>query len=153
MASSGKSSSPVHLFDLPPSTTANLVQSADTFLFDLDGVIWAGQDLLPGVKEFLGMLKAQRKQGLNMLCPKLNATDAVLKDTIAAFFVSNNSMKSRDTYVKRFKELGLESPPKDHIYNSAYAAAAYLHENEFKGKAYVMGGRGITDELTELGEN
>eukprot|EP00211_Chloroparvula_japonica_P014695 CAMPEP_0119134096 /NCGR_PEP_ID=MMETSP1310-20130426/15535_1 /TAXON_ID=464262 /ORGANISM="Genus nov. species nov., Strain RCC2339" /LENGTH=255 /DNA_ID=CAMNT_0007124841 /DNA_START=133 /DNA_END=896 /DNA_ORIENTATION=+ len=96
----------------------------------MDGVVWAGQKLLPGVTEFLSALERHQK---------------------TAIFVTNNSTKSRKTYITKMVEKGLKAPPLSHVYCSSYAAAAYLDQQKFSGKAYVMGGAGIYEELAELG--
>jgi ribonucleotide monophosphatase NagD (HAD superfamily) len=56
--------------------------------FDKKGVIWRGNDLIPGAKEFLAYLRSLKKSIL---------------------FVSNNSTKSRLEYQEKFKKLGIEA--------------------------------------------
>ncbi|KGK34679.1 hypothetical protein JL09_g6172, partial [Pichia kudriavzevii] len=52
-----------------------ILDKYDTYLFDCDGVIWIGNELLPSVKETLELLQSKKK---NLI------------------FVSNNSTKARD---------------------------------------------------------
>lgn len=104
----------------------------DTFLFDCDGVIWHGNDMIPNVKSVLSQLVATGKR---------------------IMFVTNNSSKSRKTYLKKFEALGIDTTI-DHIFGSSYCAAYYM-ANDLKfpkdRKVYVFGSRGVTDELDEVG--
>ncbi len=40
---------------------ATFVDNFDTFLFDCDGVLWHGDDLVPGAVEVLSLLRARRE--------------------------------------------------------------------------------------------
>ena len=65
-------------------------------------------------------------------------------------FVTNNSTKSREGYLKKFLSLGLNISAQE-IYSSTYAAAAYLESKNFptdgSKKVYVIGEIGIMEEL------
>ena len=67
------------------------------------------------------------------------------------FFVTNNSTRSRDTYVQKFNSKGFKDVTKENILCSSYAAARYLALQNFKGKVYVIGEHGIYEELEEHG--
>ncbi|KAJ9121072.1 hypothetical protein QFC24_005053 [Naganishia onofrii] len=113
---------------------AALLDRFDTFLFDLDGVIWTGLVLVPGVADVLTML---RSKGKNIL------------------FVTNNSSKSRETYKKAFDGFGIQASV-DEIFGSAYASAIYLSQIlnfPVDKKVYVIGTKGIEDELKSVGIN
>lgn len=105
----------------------------DTFLFDCDGVIWLGGDLLPNVKETLDMLTNLGKQ---------------------LIFVTNNSTKSRVSYVKKFASFGI-SITKDQIFTSGYASSLYIRDylklTPGKDKIWVFGEGGIIEELNLMG--
>jgi len=109
----------------------------DTILFDCDGVLWRGATEIPGAKRTIQSLRALNKR---------------------LFFVTNNSTKSRIQYAKKFKEkLGL-TVNKDDIFPVSYASVAYLKSIGFhkrsraeRNKVYVVGMRGILDELKEAG--
>ena len=81
----------------------------EAFIFDCDGVIWRGDSLIEGVPETLSMLRRAGKK---------------------VIFVTNNSTKSRAGYKAKFTKLGLEVDAAE-IYSSSFAAAAYLHANNF----------------------
>uniref|UniRef100_A0A8R7UEZ2 phosphoglycolate phosphatase n=1 Tax=Triticum urartu TaxID=4572 RepID=A0A8R7UEZ2_TRIUA len=116
---------------LTADASRSLVGSVDAFLFDCDGVIWKGDELIQGVPETLELL---RKLGKKLV------------------FVTNNSRKSRRQYSKKFKTLGLEVPEEE-IFTSSFAAAMFLKLNNFspEKKVYVVGEDGILDELKLAG--
>ncbi|KAI8472644.1 MAG: HAD-like domain-containing protein [Monoraphidium minutum] len=99
------------------------------WVFDCDGTLWKGNELIPGVKEALQLLRDKGKQVL---------------------FVTNNSMKSRASFKTKFDDLGL-AVAQEEIYSSSYSAAAYLKSVGFTKKAYVLGERGIAEELAAAG--
>ena len=71
------------------------------------------------------------------------------------FFVTNNSTKSRKGYKAKFDGLGL-SIQSHEILSSSFAAAAYLSQTKFTEKnpgkkVYVIGEKGVTEELDEMG--
>lgn len=105
----------------------------DHLLFDCDGVLWLDEAAIPGVVDFVAWLQAQGK-------------------TLA--FVTNNSSKSRNTYVDKFKRLGFKNVEKSAIYPTCYSAALILRDllNLPQGsKVWVLGDEGIEQELTECG--
>jgi hypothetical protein len=87
--------------------TLKLMKNIDTFIFDLDGVIWRGDVLIDGVEETLNKLRLIGKR---------------------IFFVTNNSTKSRTGLVEKFSNLGLHINY-DEIFSSSFAASAYLEKN------------------------
>jgi phosphoglycolate phosphatase len=100
----------------------------DCIVMDCDGVIWQGDTLLPGARESIALLREQGKR---------------------LVFVTNNSNKSRKQYVYKFEQLGI-AVEKEEIFSAAFAAAAYLKTRKFAKKAFVVGGRGIVDELNDM---
>lgn len=81
---SSSSSSYKHL--TTPDQYESLVSEYDVFLFDCDGVLWSGDDLLPNVKSVLDKL---RKRGKEII------------------FVTNNASKSRKALMGKFDKLGI----------------------------------------------
>ncbi|EEQ37656.1 putative 4-nitrophenylphosphatase [Clavispora lusitaniae] len=110
-----------------------LFNAYDHFIFDCDGVIWLDDTLIPGVSEFLENL---RKNGKSYI------------------FVSNNSSRSRNSYVEKLEALGIPAVTKDLIYPTCYAAALVLKETlklPQHSKVWVLGDEGIEQELRECG--
>ena len=46
---------------------SSFIDSVDTFLFDMDGVLWHGNQLLDGVKECLAMIRSKVDLSLCLL--------------------------------------------------------------------------------------
>ncbi|WVY94640.1 hypothetical protein V8G54_033728 [Vigna mungo] len=126
VSSSAMSSQP-----LSPNNFKDLFDSVEAFLFDCDGVIWKGDELIQGVPQTLQMLRSKGKK---------------------LVFVTNNSWKSRSQYAQKFQSLGI-SVSQDEIFSSSFAAAMYLKAKDFpsQNKVYVIGGEGILEELQLAG--
>ena len=107
---------------------SRIASDVDCIVMDCDGVVWQGDTLLPGVRESIALLRESGKR---------------------LVFVTNNSNKSRREYVHKFEKLGI-SVEKEEVFSAAFAAAAYLKTQGMKKKAYVVGGRGVVDELNEM---
>ncbi|KAK9472541.1 HAD-like domain-containing protein [Dipodascopsis tothii] len=108
------------------------LDSYDNFLFDCDGVLWQGSELLPYVVETLDLLRSKGKK---------------------LIFVTNNSTKSRQAYTKKFKGLGIDVTAEE-IFGSSYSAAVYLKQVvKFPAdkKVLVLGESGVEEELASEG--
>ncbi|KXN72771.1 2-phosphoglycolate phosphatase [Conidiobolus coronatus NRRL 28638] len=104
----------------------------DTFLFDCDGVIWSGSNAIPQVPETINWLK----NTLNKQC----------------LFLTNNATKSRDSYLKKFSDIGILIS-KDEFFSSSYLAGVYLKnvlQLPSDKKVFVIGMEGIKEELNGL---
>ena len=101
-----------------------------TAIFDMDGVLYRGANLLPYARESLERL---RRAGW------------------AVYFATNNSTATRDDYLRRLGGLGLGGD-RDHIVTSAYATAHYLERREPRPKdVLVVGADGLRDEIRSVG--
>ncbi|RIB02303.1 2-phosphoglycolate phosphatase [Gigaspora rosea] len=117
-------SKPIKLCNI--SHYQSFIDKFDTFLLDCDGVLWRGNDIIPGfIFSFVYFI------GKKLL------------------FITNNSAKSRANYLEKFKKLNIEAY-EDEIFCSSYASAYYL-KNVLKfpkeKKIYIVGESGIADEL------
>ncbi len=99
------------------------------FICDMDGVIYHGNRLLPGAREFVDWLKAQGKKFL---------------------FLTNASERSPRELRQKMARLGIEVP-EEHFYTSALATASFLASQKPHGTAYVIGEAGLTNALYEVG--
>lgn len=111
---------------------AALLDKYDTLLFDCDGVIWEGNTVLPHVHETMAALRSLGKR---------------------LIFVTNNATKSRAENKIKFDTLGIHCTVEE-IFTSAYATAAYMKyilKFPEEKKVYVIGERGIEDELDSVG--
>lgn len=107
------------------STVRSRLMKLTTFIFDCDGVLWRGNEILPGVKLFFEDLRRERKN---------------------VFFVTNNTTKTREEYVKKLTSFGIEAKT-DEIFGAAFLAAYYFSQNLPKGKVYCCGNDAIATEL------
>lgn len=98
-------------------------------VFDLDGVIYRGEKLLPYVKETLKFLRNKNYK---------------------ISFLTNNSTKTRLQYKEKLNKFGIEVEISE-IMTSAYATALYFKEkNVKKANIFIVGGEGIKKELKEI---
>lgn len=95
----------------------------------MDGVIYHGNRLLPGVTEFVRWL---RREGKNFL------------------FLTNSSERSPRELHQKMARLGIDIEA-EHFYTSALATAAFLASQKPGGSAYVIGEAGLTNALYDAG--
>ena len=106
------------------------LRSARAFIFDMDGVLYRGNDPLPGVSELLAAI--QRR-----------GADYVL--------ATNNSMASPEQYEARLGVMGL-SVPASRIQTSGTATRDYLKHHLPAGAAvYVVGMPGLKEQIHDIG--
>ena len=67
-----------------------MLKKIKCFLLDMDGTFYLGDNLLPGALEFIDLLKKRNKEFL---------------------FLTNNSSKRSDQYVKKLSKYGLVVDP------------------------------------------
>lgn len=96
-----------------------------SFLVDLDGVLRRGNQKIEGAPELLDILE-----------------DYVI--------VTNNSTRTPHMYSKELGKIGLFIPP-ERIFTSAKATALFLKENRIYTTAWVVGERGLVEEIENIG--
>jgi NagD protein len=99
------------------------------FICDMDGVIYHGNKLLPGVLQFIEWLKSEKKQFL---------------------FLTNNSHRTPREQREKLLRLGADVG-EEHFYTSALATAEFLSRQCPNGSAFVIGGPGLINALYEAG--
>lgn len=99
------------------------------FICDMDGVIYHGNQILPGVKEFVEWLYRENKQFL---------------------FLTNNSGKTPMELSQKLKNMGLDVD-ESHFYTSALATAKFLSKQSPNCKVYVIGEPGLYSALYNEG--
>ena len=105
------------------------IRNKDNFICDMDGVIYHGNRLIPGVKEFIEWLENNNKNFL---------------------FLTNGSGRSPRELAQKLERMGLHVG-QEHFYTSAQATAAFLQSQCPGGSAYVIGEPGLTYALYEAG--
>ncbi|MGN0241213.1 MAG: HAD-IIA family hydrolase [Candidatus Weimeria sp.] len=99
------------------------------FISDMDGVIYHGNILLPGVTEFLQWLKDEKKDFL---------------------FLTNNSGQTPKELQMRLERMGLDVS-EEHFYTSALATAAFISSQAPGCSAFVIGEAGLFNALYDAG--
>lgn len=99
------------------------------FICDMDGVLYHGNRMLPGVHEFIDWLKKEDKGYL---------------------FLTNNSGCTPKELCQKMKRLGIDVS-EEHFYTSALATAAFLKEQSPGCSAYVIGEAGLLNALYDAG--
>lgn len=100
-------------------------------IFDLDGVVYRGNSLIPNADKVINELKDL---------------------SIKVVYNSNNSTATRKTYVERLKNLNIKSEITD-FYTSASITSAEITKIKEKANIYVIGEIGLRQELKSLGYN
>ena len=99
------------------------------FICDMDGVIYHGNRILPGVSEFIRWLHEEKKEYL---------------------FLTNNSGGTPKELHQKLERMGLHVP-EERFYTSALATAAFLKEQSPGCTAYVIGEAGLFNALYDAG--
>ncbi|MCJ7447354.1 MAG: HAD-IIA family hydrolase [Bacteroidales bacterium] len=105
------------------------IKSKAGFIIDMDGVIYHGNKLLPGVNEFLLWLESSGKQYL---------------------FLTNASERTPKELHEKLKRLGI-NVGEEHFYTSALATASFLSSQKPNGSAYIIGDAGLIHALYSVG--
>lgn len=99
------------------------------FICDMDGVIYHGNKILPGVSDFISWLQRTGKEFL---------------------FLTNNSGSTPKELQQKLARMGLDVPEK-HFYTSALATAAFLKEQSPGCSVYAIGEAGLFNALYDAG--
>jgi len=99
------------------------------FIIDMDGVIYHGNKLLPGVTDFLAWLEASGKKYL---------------------FLTNSPERTPKELHEKLKRLGI-NVGEEHFYTSALATASFLANQKPNGSAYIIGDAGLIYALYNVG--
>jgi len=99
-------------------------------IFDMDGVLYRGAQVMPYAREALDRLRRAKWE---------------------VFFATNNSTATRLDYLRLLQQLGLGGDL-DHIVTSGYATAHYLERRRPKPKdVLVIGADGLREEIRAVG--
>jgi 4-nitrophenyl phosphatase len=99
-------------------------------IFDMDGVLYRGAQVMPHAREALDRLRRAKWD---------------------VFFATNNSTATRLDYLRLLQQLGLGGDL-DHIVTSGYATAHYLERRSPKPRdVLVIGADGLRQEISAVG--
>jgi NagD protein len=99
------------------------------FICDMDGVIYHGNKILPGVVEFIQWLQESHKEYL---------------------FLTNNSAYTRADLRLKMSRMGLDIP-ENRFYTSALATATFLKHQAPGCSVYAIGDAGLLNALYDVG--
>ena len=99
------------------------------FMLDMDGTFYLGDNLLEGSLDFLEKLDATGRKSL---------------------FVTNNSSKSADVYVKKLEKMGVAEEYCD-VMSSGHATVHYCQKMFPGKKCYLLGNPMLTEEMVSMG--
>lgn len=102
-----------------------MLRNKKLFLLDIDGTICQGEHLIEGAKEFLQDIKKHGGQFV---------------------FITNNSTKSINDYIKKFETLGVMTDESNFV-TASYATIQYLKKHYSEKLIYVMGTQSFIAEL------
>lgn len=105
------------------------IKGKSGYIIDMDGVIYHGNKLLPGVTDFLAWLETSGKNYL---------------------FLTNSSERTPKELQEKMKRLGIDVG-EDHFYTSALATASFLSNQKPNGSAYIIGDAGLIHALYSVG--
>jgi NagD protein len=105
------------------------IKGKNGFICDMDGVLYHGNKILPGVKEFVEWLKEENKKFI---------------------FLTNSSEKTPEELQEKMFRLGIDVD-KSHFYTSALATASFLSSQKPRGSAYIIGEAGLINALYNVG--
>jgi HAD superfamily hydrolase (TIGR01457 family) len=94
-----------------------MLATYNSYLIDLDGVIYRGEQIVPGAREFVAWLNAQQKQYL---------------------FLTNNSFASETQVLEKLTRLGI-STSSSHILGAGQAAIQNIARRFPEGNIYIVG--------------
>ncbi len=105
------------------------IKSKLGFICDMDGVIYHGNKILDGVREFVNWLNSENKNYL---------------------FLTNSAERTPLELSRKLARMGLEVS-EEHFYTSALATAKFLKTQGEGLSAYVIGEAGIMNALYDAG--
>lgn len=98
------------------------------FLLDMDGTIYIDDKLFDGVSEFLDGIKERDGRYI---------------------FMTNNSSKGVDEYIKKLQRLGISAQPENFV-TSVDATAEFLKKRKDE-KIYIMGTDSFANQMKDMG--
>jgi 4-nitrophenyl phosphatase len=107
---------------------SSILRSITHLIIDMDGVLWRGDEPIPGLQEFFAFLRGRH---------------------IGFVLATNNSSKTPEEYVRKLARFGVEITS-DSVLTSSQATAAHLSTVAPPGtRVYAIGKAGVRQALEE----
>lgn len=110
-------------FDIQWTVLRN--QGMKGYLIDMDGVVYRGDEMVPGADRFIQRL---------------------LRERIPFLFLTNNSQRTRRDVATKLNRMGIPAT-EDHVFTCAIATARFLARQKPGGTAFVIGEGGLLTAL------
>jgi len=99
------------------------------FIFDLDGTVYRGDQLIPGADGVIRQLRENKRK---------------------VVFLSNKPLQTREDYASKLTRLGIPTQP-DEVINSTFVMVHYLKKNAPQARLFVIGEVPFIEELKRTG--
>jgi len=106
-----------------------MISRYEGFIFDLDGTVYLGDELIPGAAETLAAIKAQGRKRI---------------------FLTNKPIARRSDYAKKLTKLGI-SCTEDEVINSTYVLARHMARTAPDARLLVIGEEPLIQDLRLAG--
>ncbi len=107
----------------------NKLKEKKCFIFDMDGTIYLGDELISGSIDLLKHIESLDKNFI---------------------FLTNNSSKNRSIYQAKLKKMGLDVK-EEKIFTSGEATRIYINKFKPKAKIFLLGNNSLEEEFLENG--
>ncbi len=104
-------------------------QLYEGYLFDLDGTVYLGDELLPGAKRLVLKLRELEKR---------------------VIFLTNNPTKDPEMYAEKLTRLGLKTPPEE-VVNTVVTMIGWLLQNHPEAVVFPISEEPLKNSLQEAG--
>jgi len=99
------------------------------FIFDLDGTVYRGDQIIPEADSVIRLLRENKKK---------------------VIFLSNKPLQTRNDYASKLTRLGIPTHP-DEVINSTFVMTHYLKKNAPQARLFVVGETPFIEELEKAG--
>ena len=107
-----------------------LVECYDLVMFDLDGVVYIGDEAVPGARDQLARV---RESGVHVA------------------YITNNASRPPEAVAAKLTRLGIEADTDDVVTSAQAAAHVLLERHGERAPIAVLGAAGLRDAVAELG--
>lgn len=119
----------LNLMSYEPQGALERIKNIKCFLFDMDGTIFLGDTLIPGMDTFFDKLKASGRD---------------------YYMLTNNSSKSHEHYLNKLARLGVPAT-RENVMISTDAFTNYIQKTNPQARLFVLGTPSLEDNIRKAG--